>query len=281
MTTPDLAAPRTNLPEPLSGVPEQAVVELGHRRPWLTLGETNRLIRQQGMATALVRAWVLDELVRAIPLEPREERQRVRSWVEEQGVSSEAELDTWLQRQRLQRADLTVLATQQERLRRFRQFRWRDDVEQHFLRRKPELDQAVYSLLRVSQQALAEEYHQRIASGEADFGQLASSYSEGRERLSRGVIGPLPIVAAHPEIAGRLRSGRGGQLWPPFQVSTVWVVLRLEEQLPARLNPQARARMMDELFETWLKERVDQVLSGEPVPALPPMPAASEDLTEP
>ena len=276
-----VAAPRTNLPEPLSGVPDQPVVELGHQRPWLTLAETNRLIRQQGMASALARSWVLDELVRAIPLEPAEERRRVRSWVEEKGVKSEAELDTWLQRQRLRRADLTVLATQQERLRRFRNFRWRDDVEQHFLRRKPELDQAVYSLLRVSERALAEEYHQRIATGEADFAQVASNHSEGRERLSRGVIGPMPIMAAHPEIAGRLRIGRPGQLWPPFKVSKVWVVLRLEEQVPARLNEAARSRMMDELFEAWLKERVDLVLSGEPVPALPPMPAASEDLSDP
>ena len=280
MPTDQSFTPRTNLPEPLSGVPELPVVELGHQRPWLTLSEVNRLVRQQGMAAALARAWVLDELVRAIPLEARQERRLIRTWLEEKGVKSEAEIEAWLRSQGLRSADLSVLATQQERLRRFRQFRWRDDVEQHFLRRKPELDQAVYSLLRVSERALAEEYHQRIATGEADFAEVASSHSEGRERLSRGVIGPLPIVAAHPEIAGRLRVGKPGQLWPPFRVSTVWVVLRLEEQVPARLNESARSRMMGELFEAWLKERVDQVLSGEPLPALPPMPAASEDFTD-
>lgn len=280
MPTDQIFTPRTNLPEPLSGVPEAPVVELAHQRPWLTLSEINRLVRQQGMAAALARAWVLDELVRAIPLEAKPERRLVRTWLEEKGVKSEEEIEAWLQGQGLCRADLTVIATQQERLRRFRLFRWRDDVEQHFLRRKPELDQAVYSLLRVGERSLAEEYHQRIASGEADFAQVASSHSEGRERLSRGVIGPLPIVAAHPEIAGRLRVGKPGQLWPPFKVSTVWVVLRLEEQVPARLNPATRSRMMDELFEAWLKERVKQVLSGEPVPALPPMPAASEDLSD-
>ena len=60
----------------------------------------------------------------------------------------------------------------------------------------------------------------------------------------------------------------------------MWVVVRLEEQVPARLNPATRSRMMDELFEAWLKERVKQVLSGGTVPALPPMPAASEDLSD-
>ena len=103
-------------------------------------------------------------------------------------------------------------------------------------------DQAVYSLLRVSKRAVAEEYHQRIASGEADFAETASRPRRRQGAASRGVIGPLPIAAAHPEIAGRLRVGKPGQLWPPFQVSTVWVVVRLEEQVPARLNPAERGR---------------------------------------
>ena len=66
---------RTNLPEPLSGLPEAAVVELGHQRPWLTLEETNRLLRQhEQLAPSMARAWVLDELLAAVPLTP--ERQQ-------------------------------------------------------------------------------------------------------------------------------------------------------------------------------------------------------------
>ena len=268
-------APRANLPEPLSGLPEAAVVELGHGLPWLSLSETNRLLRQQGLAPALARAWLLDELVRAIPLDPEREQQLIRTWVEQQGVHSEAELDTWLEHRRLRRRDLAVLATQQERLERFRQHRWGDEVEVQFLRRKAELDQAVYSLLRVSDQALAEELHQRIAAGEADFGGLAAQYAEGRERHSRGLIGPLPMVAAHAEIAGRLRLGQPGQLWPPFPVDRFWVLLRLEQSLPARLNAETRTRMMGELFEAWLQERLNLLLAGEPLPALPPLPGSA------
>jgi hypothetical protein len=274
-------APRQQLPEPLSGVPEEPVVELGAGRPWLTLSEINRLVRQQGLAPALARAWLLDELVRAIPLDPEREQQLIRAWVEAQGVHSEEELDAWLAQQQLRRGDLRLLATQAERLERFRQHRWGPDVEVEFLRRKPQLDQAVYSLLRVSDQALAEELHQRIAEGETDFSTLASRHAEGRERHSRGLIGPLPLAQAHPEIAGRLRVGQPGQLWPPFAVEGVWVLLRLEEQLPARLNTQTRSRMMGELFETWLQERVQWLLAGEPVPPLPPLPAATEELPLP
>jgi parvulin-like peptidyl-prolyl isomerase len=261
---------RGDLPEPLSGLPEQPVVELGVGFPWLTLSEINRLVRQQGLAPRLARAWVLDELVSSIRLDPERERQLIRTWVEEHGVHSEEELDRWLQHKRLRRRDLPILATQKERLAQFCQERWGEDVEVQFLRRKADLDQVVYSLLRVSDKALAEELHHRLQDDGADFGVLAQQYAEGRERHSRGLIGPLPITAAHPQISSRLRVGQPGQLWPPFPVDRFWVLLRLDERLPARLNEETRSRMMDELLEAWLQSRVELLLAGESLPSLPP-----------
>ena len=97
---------RTNLPEPLSGVPEQPLVELGHGLPWITLSEINRLVRQQGVAPALARAWVVDELAGAIPLTAERERELEAQWLKLQGIHSEEQLQPWLQRQRLQRWQL-------------------------------------------------------------------------------------------------------------------------------------------------------------------------------
>ena len=77
---------RSDLPEPLSGLPEPAVVELGHGLPWLTLSEMNRLVRQQGVASALARAWLLDQLVRAIPLRPEREQELLESWKQRKKV---------------------------------------------------------------------------------------------------------------------------------------------------------------------------------------------------
>jgi len=269
---------RANLPEPLSGVPEQPLVELGHGLPWITLSEINRLVRQQGVAPALARAWVLDDLLRAIPLTPERQLELERQWLEHHGVSRPEELEPWLARQRLLPEDVSQLACQAERLDRFRRHRWGGEVEIHFLRRKPELDQVVYSLLRVSDADLAAELHQRVQEGEASFAALASTHSEGLERHSNGVIGPMPILTAHPEISSRLRVGRPGQIWPPFPIDRFWIVVRLEEHLPARLDEPTAQRMLEELYEAWLKERVNLLIAGEPLPALPPLPAATEAL---
>ena len=267
-------APRRQLPEPLSGLPEQPVVELGHGHPWLTLSEINRLVRQQGLAPPLARAWLIDQLLQAIRLDPDHERQLVEAWLQRQGAGEGAEREAWLRRQRLLPADLPVIAGREARLRHFREQRFGPEVEVQFLRRKPELDQAVYSLLRVRDRQLAEELHQRLRDDGADFGELAARYAEGRERHSRGLFGPLPLSAARPEISGRLRVGQPGQLWPPFAAKGYWVLLRLEQQLPARLNDSTRARMMEELFEAWLKQRLTLLLSGEPLPEIAPIPPA-------
>jgi parvulin-like peptidyl-prolyl isomerase len=264
-------APRPNLPEPLSGLPVQPVVELGGR-PWLTLEETNRLLRQHELAPALAKGWVLDELLAAIPLPPERERELVQAWQQRRQLQDPKALEAWLRTAGLSPADLPAVACRAERLARFRQHRWGDEVEVHYLRRKAELDRVVYSLLRVNERSLAEELHQRIAEGEADFTELAPRFSSGQERHTRGVIGPLPLAMAHAEIASRLRIGQPGQLWPPFPVADVWVVLRLEKQLPTRLNEETRSRMIDEMFQAWLNDRVALLLAGEPLPALPPMP---------
>lgn len=264
-------APRTNLPEPLSGMTEQPVVELAGR-PWLTLSEINRLVRQHELGPTLAKAWVLDELLAAIPMAPERERELVQAWHQRRQLQDSKALAAWLCTAGLSRADLPAVAGREERLARFCQHRWGDEIEVHYLRRKAELDRVVYSLIRVNERGLADELHQRIVEGETDFTELAPRFSSGQERHTRGVIGPMPLAMAHAEIASRLRIGQPGQIWPPFQVADVWVVLRLEQQLPTRLNEETRSRMMDELFQAWLNERVSLLLTGEPLPALPPMP---------
>lgn len=89
-------SPRLQPPERLSGVPDAPVVEVAPERPWLTVAETNRLIRQQGLALAVAQAWVLDEIVQVIELPPEEEKQLVRQFVEAKGVSSDEALQAWL-----------------------------------------------------------------------------------------------------------------------------------------------------------------------------------------
>jgi parvulin-like peptidyl-prolyl isomerase len=265
------------MPEPLSGLPEAPVVELAPGRPFLSLAETNRLLLRQDLGPALARAWILEELVEAIPLPPEQEKALVRAYLEQQGVRTDEAMQALLQSRHLTFADLSFRATRDHRLRLFRERRWQNEVETRFLQRKLALDQVVYSLLRVPSQELAEELHHRLEAGEASFAELAAEYSTGFERRSGGRVGPLPLAAGHATFVQRLRVGRPGQLWPPFQAEDSWVVLRLEEHHPAQLNDRVRSRMMGEMFEEWVQDRVRLLLEGEPLPSLAPLLALLEE----
>ncbi len=272
-------SPRLHPPELLTGVPEPPVVEIAPERPWLTVAETNRLIRQQGLSLAVAQAWVLDEIVGTIELSADEEKQLIRRYVESQGVKSDEELAAWLARKRLAFEDLRYFATKARRLERWLNRRYREEAELRFLERKLDLDQVVYSLLRVSDRGLAEELHQRLQEQEADFPVLAERYSQGSERQTRGQLGPLPLTAGHPELVSRLRVSRSGQLWSPFEVEGTWVVLRFEQLIPAQLDATTRGRMIEELFQVWFKERVQLLMTGDPLPPLPYLPP-DDDLPE-
>jgi parvulin-like peptidyl-prolyl isomerase len=272
-----MTALRDTLPEPLSGLREPAVVELPPGRPWLALTELNRLIRQQDQARPLARAWVLDQLVHAIPLPATEEKALMAAFLERQGITADEQVPEWLARRGLAFEDLRILATQEQRLQRLRLRRWGGEVEVQFLRRKSELDQVVYSLLRVESEDLAAELHHQISEGEADFSRLAPLHSRGPERFSCGQIGPVSLAAGHETLVSRLRRGRPGQLFEPFQAGDSWVVLRLEQLLPAELNEAARSRMMGELFDEWLEQRAQILLEGQPLPPLDAMLALLEE----
>ena len=271
-TTESRLSPRLEPPERLSGVPEKPVVEISPQRPWLTLEETNRLIRQQGLSLAVAQAWVLDEVVSGIDLPAAEEKQLIRNYVEQQKVSSDDELAEWLKRKRLSFEDLRYFATKGRRLQRWLQRRYGEEAELRFLERKLDLDQVVYSILQVGSQELAEELHQRLREEEADFPDLAKRFSEGSERKSRGQVGPTPLTAGSAELVKRLRISQPGQLWPPFRQGELWCVMRFEQILPAQLDPRTRGLMMEELFQVWFKERVQLLMDGEPLPPLPYLP---------
>ena len=128
-------------------------------------------------------------------------------------------------------------------------------AEARFLDRKNELDQVVYSLLRLENMFLAKELYLQIESGESNFADLAKRYAEGPERNTNGIIGPVPLTQAHPVLAEKLRVTRPGVLLEPFLLSDWWLVVRLERYSPATFSNEISDRMCQELFVEWQKEQ--------------------------
>ena len=133
---------------------------------------------------------------------------------------------------------------------------YRHKAEAHFLKRKNQLDQIVYSLLRVKDQYLAQELYWRIEMGEANFGELATTYAEGPESNTMGIIGPVPLSQAHPVLAEKLRISKPGALMRPFQIGEWWIIARLEKYKSATFDEAMAEGLSRELFDQWINQEV-------------------------
>ena len=160
------------------------------------------------------------------------------------------------------------------RRRSFMRERFAAKAEARFLERKNELDQVVYSLLRLENGFLAQELYLQIEAGESDFADLAKRYAEGPERNTNGIVGPVSLTQAHPILVEKLRVAQPGVLLEPFQISEWWLVVRLERYSPATFTDEVSDQMCQEMFDAWIDEETAKTLSQLASEATEPAPTS-------
>ena len=147
------------------------------------------------------------------------------------------------------------------RRRNFIRERYQVKAETRFLERKNELDQVVYSLLRLEDGFLARELYLQIEAGESNFADLAKRFAEGPERNTNGIVGPVSLTQAHPTLVEKLKVAQPGVLLEPFRISDWWLVVRLERYAPATFTDEVSEQMCEEMFNAWIKEETATILS--------------------
>ena len=202
----------------------------------------------------LVRQQVIAQAVGAEAIEEEQQQQLLSQYVQDQQLEDQEALDRHLCDRGQTVEALRWQLCLPTRVAKHCDQHFLHKAETRFLERKTQLDQVVYSLLRVKDQHLARELYLRLAGREASFAELAGSYAEGPEQRTQGIVGPVPLTQAHPELAERLRTSTPGSLSEPFAVAGWWLVVRLESYTPAQFEPDVARQMASELFQEWAEE---------------------------
>lgn len=150
------------------------------------------------------------------------------------------------------------MTTRSLRIEKFKQLTWGHKLESHFLQRKQEFDRVIYSLLRTKDQDIAQELFFRISEDEQSFAELAQQYSEGAEAETGGLIGPIELGTLNAKLANLLYTSQIGHV-RSFGLGEWCMIVRLEKQISAQLDEQMRDRLMQEKFDAWLHEQVQQL----------------------
>ncbi|MEI6359301.1 MAG: peptidylprolyl isomerase [Synechococcus sp. ELA619] len=208
-----------------------------------------------------MKSLILGNAVSAISLSEEERNEALKIWSQRLGIKSDEELLAYCKQQLI---NIDIARYQAElpiRIDRHALEEFSHRAEQRFLKRKAELDQVVYSLIRCRDRGLAQELYLRISEGEATFAELASEHSEGEEKARSGIVGPAPLNQSHPRVTEMLRSGQAKQLFAPIFIDPWWLIVRLEDLKPAVFNESMKLGMCRDLLQEWVNEQLQQQIN--------------------
>lgn len=218
--------------------------------------ETVALLRRHNMLVPLMRHDFTDRCLQAVDVSEEEQAQLLQRFCKQNKLDGSEAVKSHIQKRGLTQADLIWQLELPIRKSRFALERFGAKAEQRFLERKNSLDEVVYSLLRLKDGFLAQELYLQIAEGESNFADLAAQHSEGTEKGTRGIVGPVALDRANPILVEKLRSRPVGSLMEPFKIQQWWLVVRLEQYKAAQFDQAMAQRMSLELFDEWISEEL-------------------------
>ena len=208
-------------------------------------GASTTDLARWGLLDRVLRERCMDGVLadRALP-EPDQLAPLRLDWEQQHNLTSPEQVEAWMEQHGLDEEAIDRMASRSWQWLLWCQERWGSELQTIFLKRKPELDQVTYSLLRLRNGELASELYLQIKEGEASFADLAQEFSEGPEKQAGGLVGPMPLTQPHPGLARLLQVSQPGQLWPPKALEGWWVIVRLEALHGAILDQAMQERLL-------------------------------------
>jgi parvulin-like peptidyl-prolyl isomerase len=214
------------------------------------------LLRQYQLVPQLLQCMVIDLAIDPFTIANSERDLALAEFYQQHQLDSPAAIETWLQLNHLGEDEIESVALRPLRIEKFKLKTWGSKLESYFLKRKSSLDRVVYSLIRTTDQWIAQELYFRLQANEQSFAELAQQFSEGAENQTGGRVGPVPLSQPHPEIRQLLTVSQAGQLWSPRQIDEWFAIVRLEYLEPIRFDADVKQYLLHELFEAWVKSEV-------------------------
>lgn len=217
------------------------------------------LLTRYQLLLPLLREVLVDEAIAPVTLTPQEAEEAQKRFYEQYKLTSPEAQQAWAKQQGLSLDDLKGMALRPRKLEKFKQETFGKNLEADFLKQKNRFDQVVYSLIRTQDVGMAQELYFRLQDDPAAFGVLAQEHSQGPEAKTGGLVGPVELGIPHPVLAKILASSQPGQLSPPINLEGWFVILRLEQYIPAKLDEAMAQRLLNESLNQWIQEELQKV----------------------
>jgi parvulin-like peptidyl-prolyl isomerase len=222
-----------------------AILQVGNQK--IAAEQFVSLLKSSHLLPQLLREFFIEQAIAPIEPTPEELQQYCEQLArkpENYGVSPQ---------------QIQLSAPRQLKLEQFKETTWGNQVEATFYNCREQLDRVLFSLIQSEDVEIIQELYFRLQEREASFAKLASQYSQGPEAHTNGLVGPIELNNLHPKLAQVLKLSQPGQISPPVRVDKWLTIVRLERYIPAQYDERMRKRLLEELFEAWLQEKIVRV----------------------
>jgi parvulin-like peptidyl-prolyl isomerase len=131
-------------------------------------------------------------------------------------------------------------------------------VESYFLEHQEDFEKILLYQIVVPFERIANDLFYQIEEQELSFFEAAHLYDlDQRRRLICGYEGWIPLSELPPEFIDPILNGNLGELISPIKTAAGYHLLLVEEVKEAKLTPEIRTKILNHLFEDWLKVEVN------------------------
>lgn len=228
----------------------------------IKVDNTPILLKELNLIPLFLRRFLENKFIQEVTPSKEDQIKYYQQFLGREKITDKNSLNNWLNFNNISESNLELKIYNSLKLEQFKEKRFGNKVEKLFLDKKSDLDRVTYSLIRAKSREKIFELNLRLKEGEATFPELSSEFSEGVENVLHGLIGPMELGKVNPFIAERLKASTSGQLWPPFECEGWWVILRHERLIPASLNNNMRLRLINEMYELWITNKIKNALES-------------------
>lgn len=220
------------------------------------------LLERNKLLERLIQCELQSNIVRNVPIDKSVSDDAKEVFMQTNNLSTEEDFKQWLLKNSYTEEELLYMLVKPFKINKHCSENFSHQVHSHFLSRKSDLDQLIYSLIRVKDFFVAKELYLRLESNEETFANLSKQYSEGDEKNRMGLVGPVPLSSAHPDLVNILRKSKVGELIEPFRVNNHWLIIRVESFIEATLDEEMENNLGIELFNLSIIEESKSIIKN-------------------
>ena len=137
-----------------------------------------------------------------------------------------------------------------EEILKWRSEQWEDRVQEAFLDRRRELDQVSFWMVQTNKKGQALELYYQLCNEETTFEKLSLTFRGVKKEVKK------PYYELHKILQQQLRGAGTSKPQSPIRIKTGYLVTKVIEQHPAKLDAIMKEKLLSELETDWADRQI-------------------------